>query len=227
MRSVFRVASAFVVVAPLILSSGEVLASYPDQYAALIATHARTNGVPVELASAVVRYESNFNPRVTGRAGEIGLMQIKLQTARGIGYRGTRRGLYDPATNIAWGMKYLGQARQLAGGNECGTLSRYNGGLFIRHLVRGYCRQVIAKSQLHGGGAIRFARNQFRGNRASVPAVEVALTGNRAGIYAATAATNLLASLNGGKASIPAVDVARTGNRGGMYAATNLFASLH
>ena len=144
MRSVFRVAFAFVLVAPLVAFAGQASAGSPEQYAALIATHAAANGVPAELAAAVVRHESNFNPRLTGRAGEIGLMQIKLQTARGLGYHGSRKGLYDPATNIAWGMKYLGVARKLAGGSDCGMLSRYNGGLGRRSLIRSYCRQVIA-----------------------------------------------------------------------------------
>ena len=98
----------------------------------------------MELAHAVVRHESGYNPRATGKAGEIGLMQIKLATARGIGYRGTRQGLYDPATNLKWGMKYLGEARRLARGSECGTLSRYNGGLGTRRTIRGYCNRVLA-----------------------------------------------------------------------------------
>ena len=119
-------------------------------YAELIATHAAANGIPVELATAVVIHESNFNPGVTGLAGEIGLMQIKLSTARGIGYRGTREALYDPATNIAWGMKYLGEARRLAGGSECGTLSRYNGGLATSGMIRSYCRGVAAKAAAAG-----------------------------------------------------------------------------
>jgi hypothetical protein len=119
-----------------------------DQYAALIATHAAANGIPVALAQAVVRHESNFNARVTGGAGEVGLMQIKYQTARGMGYTGSRKGLYDPATNIKWGMKYLGQAQRLAGGSQCGTLSRYNGGLGTKRMINSYCRAVIAKSKL-------------------------------------------------------------------------------
>jgi soluble lytic murein transglycosylase-like protein len=146
MRNLFRVVSAAAVVAPLVIGVSSASANSPELYADLISTHAARNGVPVELANAVIRYESNYNPRVTGRAGEIGLMQIKLQTARGIGYRGSRKGLYDPATNIAWGMKYLGQAVRLSGGSQCGTLSRYNAGLFTRRLVPSYCRQVIAKS---------------------------------------------------------------------------------
>lgn len=113
-------------------------------YAALIAEHARANGIPVDLAHAVVRHESGYNARATGRAGEVGLMQIKLATARGIGYRGSRQALYDPGTNIRWGMKYLGEARRLAGGSECGTLSRYNGGLGRKGMIHGYCNRVLA-----------------------------------------------------------------------------------
>jgi soluble lytic murein transglycosylase-like protein len=149
MRSVFRAASVLAVAVPL-FAAGAAIAGTPELYADLIATHAAENGIPVQLAEAVVRHESNFNPRVTGRAGEIGLMQIKLQTARGLGYRGTRKGLYDPATNIAWGMKYLGAAARLAGGSECGTLSRYNAGLFTRRLVPSYCRQVVAARHVKG-----------------------------------------------------------------------------
>jgi soluble lytic murein transglycosylase-like protein len=153
MRSVVRVvfASAFFLATAGAISS-PALAGNPSAYAALIATHAAANGLSVELASAVVRHESNFNPNVTGRAGEIGLMQIKLSTARAMGYGGTRRGLYDPATNIKWGMIYLGQAQQMAGGSECGTLSRYNAGLYTRHLVRSYCRQVVMAKASVGSG---------------------------------------------------------------------------
>lgn len=115
-------------------------------YHNLIVHHAKANGIPVDLAHAVVRHESGYNPRATGRAGEVGLMQIKFATARGIGFRGSREQLYDPETNIAWGMKYLGEARRLAGGSECGTLSRYNGGLGRKGLIRSYCRKVMGRA---------------------------------------------------------------------------------
>ncbi len=67
---------------------------------AAVRRHARAAGVPVRVALAVVRQESNFLPGVTGRAGEIGLMQLKCSTARGMGYRGSCRGLYNVATNL-------------------------------------------------------------------------------------------------------------------------------
>jgi len=115
------------------------------QYAAIIERHARANGVPVALAQAVVAIESKYNPRVTGRAGEIGLMQIKLQTARAMGYRGSRQGLYDPETNIKYGMLYLAGAHKLGGGSTCGTILKYNGGHYAKRMqasTRKYCGRV-------------------------------------------------------------------------------------
>ena len=115
-----------------------------SSFDALIAAKAAAHGVPLGLASAVVRVESNHNPRATGRAGEVGLMQIKYQTARGLGYTGTRAALYEPATNLEWGMRYLAGAHRLAGGSVCGTLAKYQGG----HATRGtrtshnYCGRV-------------------------------------------------------------------------------------
>jgi soluble lytic murein transglycosylase-like protein len=115
-----------------------------SELSSLIAAKAAAHGVPVELARAVVRVESNYHANVTGRAGEVGLMQIKYQTARGLGYSGTRAALYDPATNLEWGMRYLAGAHKLAGGSLCGTLAKYQGG----HGTRGtrtshnYCGRV-------------------------------------------------------------------------------------
>src|SRR5690606_31262368 len=42
-------------------------------YDAIISRHAAKHGIPVSLARAVVRIESNFRPNARGRAGEIGL----------------------------------------------------------------------------------------------------------------------------------------------------------
>jgi soluble lytic murein transglycosylase-like protein len=136
--------------------NGQAFAAKPaksggNAYAAIIARHARENGVPVALASAVVQIESKFNPRVTGRAGEIGLMQIKLQSARAMGYTGSRAGLYDPETNIKFGMKYLGVAHDLGGGTTCGTILKYNGGHYAKRMQSGtrkYCgrvQQILAR----------------------------------------------------------------------------------
>ena len=110
-----------------------------------IAAHAKAAGLPVDLAVAVIRHESRFNPKARGRHGEIGLMQIKPQTARGLGYRGNAAGLYDVETNLKWGMAYLAGAYQLAGGDTCGTILRYNAGHGATRMNRtskAYCSEV-------------------------------------------------------------------------------------
>ena len=114
-------------------------------YAPIIAKHAKANGVPVELAMAVVEVESNYKPKARGRAGEIGLMQLLPRTARYIGYEGKMKHLYHPDTNIEYGMKYLGKAYRLGGGTTCGTILKYNAGHAAKkmnRISRHYCRRV-------------------------------------------------------------------------------------
>jgi soluble lytic murein transglycosylase-like protein len=143
----FSISSAEAGSARLLKSNSSRIASAKrtDQYDSLIKTYASANNVPLSIAHAVVHVESNYKPNMRGSAGEIGLMQVKLQTARGMGYRGTAKGLYEPATNIRYGMMYLGQARKLAGGDLCGTILKYNGGHGAKRMTKGplrYCGKV-------------------------------------------------------------------------------------
>ncbi len=114
-------------------------------YTALISKYAKSYGVPIDLAHAVVRVESNFNPKARGAAGEIGLMQIKPATARMMGYSGSAKGLYDPETNLKYGMKYLGAAHKLGGGKTCSTILKYNAGHGAKRMnpvSANYCGKV-------------------------------------------------------------------------------------
>src|SRR5690606_33277868 len=116
-------------------------------YSSIINRYAATYGVPSALAHAVVRHESNFQPNVRGKAGEIGLMQIKLSTARSLGYTGSAKGLYEPSTNIQFGMKYLAMAQKLGGGSTCGTILKYNAGHGAKRMnptSAKYCSSVKA-----------------------------------------------------------------------------------
>jgi len=99
----------------------------------------------VNLAQAVIRIESNFRVNARGAAGEIGLMQIKPATARMMGYSGSVKGLYDPETNIRYGMKYLAMAQRLGGGSLCGTILKYNAGHAAKRMNKvssAYCSKV-------------------------------------------------------------------------------------
>jgi soluble lytic murein transglycosylase-like protein len=142
----------FAAVAAAVLAvSSPVLSAPKSPYDKIIAKYARTYGVPVSLAHAVIRVESNYKAKARGRAGEIGLMQLKLQTARGLGYRGSAKGLYHPATNIRYGMAYLGQARKLGGRSVCGTILKYNAGHYAKRMnpvSAKYCSKV--KKHLRG-----------------------------------------------------------------------------
>jgi soluble lytic murein transglycosylase-like protein len=87
-------------------------------YDAMIAEQASANHVPVALVHRVIRRESRYHPELIGRGGTIGLMQIKLATAKGLGYTGDAEGLRDPNTNLIWGVKYLAGAYRTAGGDH-------------------------------------------------------------------------------------------------------------
>jgi len=116
-----------------------------DRYKPFIEKYALENDVPLELAHAVITVESNYKVYSLGKAGEVGLMQIKPTTAKMMGYEGSTTGLFDPETNIKFGMKYLGKARKLGGGTTCGTILKYNAGHAAKRMnatSRDYCAKV-------------------------------------------------------------------------------------
>lgn len=63
-----------------------------------------------------IAVESSFKPaayryEVHKLDASYGLMQILFKTAQWLGYQGAPEGLYDPATNIYWGMRYIAYCR--------------------------------------------------------------------------------------------------------------------
>jgi soluble lytic murein transglycosylase-like protein len=99
-------------------------------YNELVARHARANGVPEALVHRVIVRESRYQPRLVGRGGTIGLMQIKLATARGLGYTGTAEGLRDPDTNLTYAVKYLAGAYRAANGDHARAIHYYASGYY-------------------------------------------------------------------------------------------------
>ena len=85
----------------------------------------KPKGLPLRLAAAVVTVESNWRVNATGAAGERGLMQLMPATARNFGARGN---LYNPATNLRVGTKYLHYCYKRARGNIAATIGCYNRG---------------------------------------------------------------------------------------------------
>ena len=126
--------------------AGTVAAAAPTgSIHGMVTTAAQRAGVSPALAHAVVKVESMYNPRATGKGGYIGLMQLSYQTAKGMGFRGSRQALYEPSANLQYGMRYLAQAVNKAGGSTCGAVSKYQGGHGVRGVTSAgavYCAKV-------------------------------------------------------------------------------------
>lgn len=125
----------------------------PDEQAlrALIRTAAVSENLPPEIAEAVAQVESGFNPRAVGGVGEIGLMQVLPTTARMLGFSDALPKLFEPETNIRYGVRYLGQAWRRTGEDICATVMKYRAGhgeTRYSQLSVAYClrvRAVLAK----------------------------------------------------------------------------------
>ncbi len=96
---------------------------------AMIERHAAEHGVPVELVHRVVMRESRYNPGLHHRA-YWGLMQIRPDTARSMGYQGSPSGLLDAETNLTYAVPYLANAYMVAGGNQNRAVALYAGGYY-------------------------------------------------------------------------------------------------
>jgi soluble lytic murein transglycosylase-like protein len=102
----------------------------------LIALHAATNNIPETLLRRVIRRESRGNPRAISK-GNYGLMQIRLGTARAMGYQGSAAGLLDADTNMTYAAKYLAGAYRTASGNADRAVHYYAAGYYFAAKAKG------------------------------------------------------------------------------------------
>jgi len=94
----------------------------------LVEQEARKTGLPADIADAVVHVESNYDPIAIARIGEIGLRQVRPETAAMLGFRGTNEELAKPEVNVHYGVIYLSKAWRLANGDLCRALMKYRAG---------------------------------------------------------------------------------------------------
>jgi soluble lytic murein transglycosylase-like protein len=103
----------------------------------MAAAQASANGVPVSLVERVIKRESGGNPRAVSR-GNYGLMQIRLGTARAMGFSGSAAELLDPQINMTYAVRYLAGAYRAAGGNENRAVALYASGYYYQAKAQGF-----------------------------------------------------------------------------------------
>ena len=126
----------------------------------MAASQASANGVPVSLVERVIKRESGGNPRAVSR-GNYGLMQIRLGTARAMGYSGSAAGLLDAQTNMTYAVRYLAGAYRAAGGNENRAVALYASGYYYQAKAQGFSPYAAEAGSGFGAspGAFQMAEN--------------------------------------------------------------------
>ena len=101
-----------------------------------IAYWARVYEIPDSLIHRSIRRESGYNPKA--RNGPYwGLMQIRYDTAQGMGYRGPAGGLLDADTNLKYAVAYLANAYLVADGDPDRAIALYASGYFYEARRKG------------------------------------------------------------------------------------------
>ncbi|MDH4267806.1 MAG: lytic transglycosylase domain-containing protein [Deltaproteobacteria bacterium] len=95
-----------------------------EEYDTVIWNAAERYGVDYALVKAVIKAESNFNPRAVSRAGAKGLMQLMPGTANALGVDNS----FHPEDNIQGGVRHLRYLLERFKGDLHLALAAYNSG---------------------------------------------------------------------------------------------------
>ena len=108
----------------------------PTRLNALIKKYSKIYEIPEDLVHRVVRRESRYNPSAYSK-GNYGLMQIRYNTAKAMGYDGPAEGLFDAETNIKYAVKYLKGAWLVADNDHDNAVRLYARGYYYDAKRRG------------------------------------------------------------------------------------------
>ena len=108
----------------------------------MIRVAAVSHDINPEIALGLIDVESTFKPSAQ-KDGNYGLMQIRIATARAMGFKGNPNDLMGPETNVEYGMRYLHYCHEK---HEDVTLMLgcYNGSTSIKNR---YAKRVLKASK--------------------------------------------------------------------------------
>lgn len=107
---------------------------YPDDYLSSVQQYAYEYNVPEPLILAVIKAESNFDPRAESSAGALGLMQmmpstfLELTSDEHLGENLSKEDLFIPEVSIRYGTYYLSLMHKQFDNNWDNALCAYNAG---------------------------------------------------------------------------------------------------
>ena len=134
----------------------------------MAAAQATANGVPASLVERVIKRESGGNPRAVSR-GNYGLMQIRLGTARAMGFSGSPAELLDPQINMTYAVRYLAGAYRAVGGNENRAVALYASGYYYQAKAQGFSPYAAeASSGFSAYRPVAFQTEETFGNNAPI-----------------------------------------------------------
>lgn len=166
--------------------AGTQRAAHP--YAAYVTDAAQRFGVPEAWIWAVMRVESNGDPRAVSSAGAMGLMQIMPATWAALRARyGLGNDPFDPRDNIMAGAAYL-RAMHDRYGNVAAMLAAYNAGpgRYDDYLARG--RPLPAVTVAYVAQIAPMIGGTTDSQLAASPPPPDSLAWRRAGLFVATTA---------------------------------------
>lgn len=116
-----------------LLPTDAVRLGYPTPFADEVLKYSKQYGVDPRFVLAVMRQESRFHPEAHSNAAARGLLQFITETAAKIATETGRtafepKDLYDPATSIRFGAKYISDLFRLFPNQPEAVAAAYNGG---------------------------------------------------------------------------------------------------
>ena len=112
----------------------------------IIAETAKNIGVPGSLLLAICSHETGLTHKIKyndGRSNTYGMCQIKHETAKMLGFKGSEKDLMNPKNNAKYAAKYLKYQLKRYNYNWCKSTLAYNAGSYLINIKNNKPKNLI------------------------------------------------------------------------------------